>query len=360
MMVPVVTFADLAVQNLNPGTTVPVGTLLTFSVTGASSSTPTYYVSDTYAGSSVDNTKISSQGTFTWTPLIQDIGAHTLRVSSYDTAGVSLSVSQDVTVVPKFRISILSLSPGAAVNPGQVVTFTASSSGFASPTFSATDSFTGGTPVFTAINTQSGAFSWTPTSSDIGTHIITVTAQDSSSNNRSITQQITVAAASGTATPLTTTGPLPGSPAPTVVTTPVVATPVATVTAAAPAYYFTSYLKLGSTGDEVTALQNVLIRGGYLSGAATGYFGSLTASALMKYQTAHGLDALGVVGPATRVVLNAGTGTGVSTTVSAPTTTTVSTSNSGNASARLRIIQQLLVQFQQMQALLIQLQAVND
>lgn len=69
-------------------------------------------------------------------------------------------------------------------------------------------------------------------------------------------------------------------------------------------YKFTSFLSIGSTGDEVTELQKRLISEGYFSGVATGYFGTATEAAVKKYQSAHGITAAGYVGPSTRDVLN--------------------------------------------------------
>lgn len=74
---------------------------------------------------------------------------------------------------------------------------------------------------------------------------------------------------------------------------------------------FTSYLYSGMTPigvvtPEVTALQNRLATDGIYTGPITGYFGSQTKTALEAYQTKHGLDPLGVVGPATRNLLNQG------------------------------------------------------
>ncbi len=70
-------------------------------------------------------------------------------------------------------------------------------------------------------------------------------------------------------------------------------------------YQFFSPLSLGSTGADVTALQKLLTAKGYYSGSATGYYGTLTMEAVMKYQAAHGITPLGNVGPATRAALNA-------------------------------------------------------
>ena len=69
-------------------------------------------------------------------------------------------------------------------------------------------------------------------------------------------------------------------------------------------YKFTKALKLGSTGTEVTQLQKKLKELGFLSGSATGYYGSLTAAAVKKFQKLHKLEQLGSVGPGTRAELN--------------------------------------------------------
>jgi putative peptidoglycan binding protein len=69
---------------------------------------------------------------------------------------------------------------------------------------------------------------------------------------------------------------------------------------------FTELLTLGSQDAQVTALQNRLAALGFYSGPVTGYYGSLTQSAVMKYQTAHGISATGSLGPSTRAALNTG------------------------------------------------------
>lgn len=69
-------------------------------------------------------------------------------------------------------------------------------------------------------------------------------------------------------------------------------------------YLFTKALVVGASGEEVRQLQLVLIAGKYLSASATGYFGALTEAALKAYQSAHGIDPLGIVGPKTRAELN--------------------------------------------------------
>ena len=69
-------------------------------------------------------------------------------------------------------------------------------------------------------------------------------------------------------------------------------------------YKFFSPLGLGAEGMDVTELQKRLTIEGLYSGAITGYYGDLTQIAVKKYQAQHGLPQLGIVGPATRELLN--------------------------------------------------------
>lgn len=78
-------------------------------------------------------------------------------------------------------------------------------------------------------------------------------------------------------------------------------------------YVFTTNLTIGSSGSDVVALQTYLESKGYLVmpvGVAKGYFGSLTQSALAKYQSAKGITpAVGYFGPITRAAVSADAGT---------------------------------------------------
>ncbi len=77
---------------------------------------------------------------------------------------------------------------------------------------------------------------------------------------------------------------------------------------------FTRNLVVGSTGSDVKCLQTLLnlssstqvaITGAGSPGSETSYFGSLTLSAVRKYQTQHGWTPANQVGPLTRAALNA-------------------------------------------------------
>lgn len=83
-------------------------------------------------------------------------------------------------------------------------------------------------------------------------------------------------------------------------------------------------LTVGSSGAEVTKLQNFLISKGYGSFTATGYFGSMTQSALAAFQAANGVTpAAGYYGPVTAAKVASmmgGTTGGVTPPVTGPVT----------------------------------------
>jgi len=62
-------------------------------------------------------------------------------------------------------------------------------------------------------------------------------------------------------------------------------------------------LQLGSSGADVTAVQNALTAKGFNTGAADGVFGVQTEAALKAFQAGAGLPADGVAGPATLAAL---------------------------------------------------------
>jgi len=98
-------------------------------------------------------------------------------------------------------------------------------------------------------------------------------------------------------------------------------TTTTTTTTTSASVTFSRDLTIGSTGADVTALQNWLISKSFaIAAGATGYFGAQTQAALAKYQAANGISpAAGYFGPITRAKVNAGgstsggTGTGTGT-----------------------------------------------
>jgi peptidoglycan hydrolase-like protein with peptidoglycan-binding domain len=65
-------------------------------------------------------------------------------------------------------------------------------------------------------------------------------------------------------------------------------------------------LRLGSTGDDVTALQQRLNALGYDAGTANGTFNAQTQQAVENFQKAKNISADGVVGPGTWAALATG------------------------------------------------------
>ncbi|MEI7719618.1 MAG: peptidoglycan-binding domain-containing protein [bacterium] len=109
------------------------------------------------------------------------------------------------------------------------------------------------------------------------------------------------------ATVANVTASLNGQPTTTMTTT-------TTTTGGSCAASFTRTLQVGSTGADVKALQQVLNKtaatmvaasGAGSAGMETMSFGPATKAAVMKFQTANGVSSVGIVGPATRVKLNA-------------------------------------------------------
>ena len=113
-----------------------------------------------------------------------------------------------------------------------------------------------------------------------------------------------------------------------------------------PCRSFDRSLSVGSRGDDVTELQQFLSAQGYLNVSATGYFGSLTASALGRWQSQNGVASsgsggYGIFGPLTRAAFSRRCGTSqnqqsfsaVPQSGSAPLATTFTTSDSVASSA---------------------------
>ena len=336
---------SVSIQTLSPGQAVGIGSAVTFTAvpSGFSSTSYSFTVYDTDPESKVSNSNINASGNFTWTPTSDDLGLHTMMVRV--TAGaesadvqqridVGSSVSTNVnTASSSTALTFSAALPSSTVAPGTAVTFGATPSGFTPTSYFTSDSFSGTSVRFDSTST-SGAFSWTPSVSDIGTHTIKIVGYDGKGVNAANTITITV---SGTAVAGAT------SPTPTPVTT--------TPTVTTPAHTFTLSLQSGDSGSEVLALQQLLARLGYLSTSPNSYYGPSTTAAVQAFQKAKGISALGIVGPSTRAALNAAGGATTGTVV-IPTPAAAS----GGMSAATK--QALLLIAQQLQQLAAQLTAL--
>lgn len=282
--------AGISVTAPSPSTTVRFGTPVNFSATASGFFTPTYGVEDPFVNSSINSYQISPAGYFNWTPLLKDVGVHKLVVFARDMHGNYASTSQTITVEGLPTVSVTDAPTSVAA--GNLLTFTPQTTGFESPTITVTDLFyNGATSTLVFAN---GKVSWTPVYNDQGVHHFEISATDSAGHQASTKVSVTV-----------------GPPAVKPVANPIVqqvsnttSSAAATTTKAATAYVFKSFLTIGSSGAEVTALQKKLIVLGFLSGSATGYFGQLTRKAVQAFQKSKGLEPLGFVGPGTRAALN--------------------------------------------------------
>lgn len=72
---------------------------------------------------------------------------------------------------------------------------------------------------------------------------------------------------------------------------------------ATPSYSDNTYLKLGSSGKQVTQMQERLIQLGYLSGKANGKFDAATEAAVIAFQNRNCSYSDGIAGPATLKIL---------------------------------------------------------
>jgi peptidoglycan hydrolase-like protein with peptidoglycan-binding domain len=318
----------LSITNLTPSAAIITGQQITFFALASGYSTnPTYSVSDAFSGSSVNSSDITSNGEFIWTPTINDVGTHTITITGQDTLGESSTVQQTIvvtssgstvtatTITPAVTSSILSSSPSIALSisslsgtnasVGERISFGTVSNGLTNPSYTLIDSFNGSTISNSDIN-SAGQFSWTPAGSDAGTHTIEIIGTDTSGHSASLNLQVVVDASSAVETSADTSETTPA--------------PI-TIASSTPAFTFNTPLSLGLQSQDVTNLQTYLTQLGMYSGAITGYFGTETQTAVKSFQTAHGIDALGTVGPLTLAALN-------SSLTSTPNSTAPATSNS--------------------------------
>ncbi|MDO8552320.1 MAG: peptidoglycan-binding protein [bacterium] len=322
---------SISIQSLSPGTTVLSAAKLTFTATTSGFTNPIFSLGDSFggtAGTSIRDTNIDAAGNFSWTPDVDQQGEHLLTVYARDSLGRSASVSKTLRVGADPTLTIPSVSPSGNITPGQTVTFTTSAAGYWPTTFSVSDAFTGTTSSITNSNINaSGLFSWTPLASDFGTHVIKVIGTIGSyGQSASTTQTIVVlgpggvdpssaVSASSSASVASSTSGTASSTALSALLDQVakvqaqIATLSTPASAANPAPssvgIFSATLRPGQTSDIVLQLQKVLAEQGFLTAVPNGHFGPATTAAVKKFQKANGLQAVGIVGPATRAALNA-------------------------------------------------------
>ncbi len=305
---------SVTVQSLLPGNAVLPGNQLSFVATTNGFTNPTYIVGDSFSGSSIANTNITSSGNFSWSPDVSQNGEHTITIYASDSLGHGASAIQKVRVGAGPTLTIQTINPGTSVAAGTPVTFNVTAQNYIPSGYTVSDNFSGTTVANVDIST-SGAFYWTPQASDAGTHVLIITGIVGAYGDRaSTTQTIIVLGPNGSPPASTTAGTSSastnGSLLDTLKAQLAALTSKMTTPASAPlqtnsSYTFSIYLHPSMKGDDVMNLQKVLTSLGFLSATANGYYGLQTETAVRKFQAAHGLKVLGVVGPATRTALNA-------------------------------------------------------
>lgn len=110
------------------------------------------------------------------------------------------------------------------------------------------------------------------------------------------------------------------------------------------AQVLTRTLAVGSSGTDVSSLQEFLKTKNYFAYAITGYFGPITKQAVSAFQRASGIDPIGLVGPQTRALLNGLVGGGVSTPAAPGSLTITRQLSIGMTGNDVLALQQFLVQ----------------
>lgn len=252
------------------------------------------------------------------------LGDTTVTCSAEDAAHNSASSHFKVTVHDTTAPVVTITAPADGSTTGQTV----------SPGFTVTDD-TNTTTACTLDNNSAGCAAQM-TGLAAGSHTFVVQATDQGGNSASATSTFTVNVPASTPAPAPSNsgggGGGSSSSSQTPVSTPA-ATPVSTPTPVIPTpqpdpapagqvlgaatYNFAQLLQLGSTGNDVTQLQQLLTQEGVYAGPITGHFGPLTEAGVMAYQAKYGIAQVGVVGPLTLAQLNGGS---TPATQSAPVT----------------------------------------
>jgi hypothetical protein len=292
----------IVISNLSPGPIVQLFRPITFTITAPGFISPSYNIYQPSSVSSLNGGNIDSTGLFSWTPKYDDLGTHPFTIVATDAYGHSAQTNETLTVINP-TVSIQSLNPSSTIGVGSQVTFQTNAPTLTSPSFSVSDLFSGTSTITSNTINATGTFAWTPTLTDIGTHLLTVTAADTYGNATSTTATISVIAA-----PTTIAAPLPVLLETNATATSTITIPQSGATIVSPSatknYVFTASLAIGSRNAAVLELQKRLTTLGFYSGPLTGYFGLMTSVGVKKFQSAHGISSIGIVGPATRAALN--------------------------------------------------------
>ena len=153
---------------------------------GGTADTLTFSMTDAPTGASINQ----NTGAFTWTPTANHTGAYTITVTVTDGAGASDSEAVVVTVTESNQNPVLGSIGSKNVNEGATLSFNATATDGNNDTLAF--SLVGTPPSGASINQNTGAFTWTPTEMQDGSHSITVSVSDGNGGTDSETVTVTV------------------------------------------------------------------------------------------------------------------------------------------------------------------------
>ena len=144
----------------------------------------------------------SATGAFAWTPDESQQGTFLVTFTVTDAGTPALSDSELITITVNEvnQPPVLNAIGNWSINAGELLSLTAVASDADLPANALLFSLDSGAPAGTAIDAVTGNFTWTPTTAQAGTNLITIRVTDDGSPAKSATQTFTVSV-NGTNTP---------------------------------------------------------------------------------------------------------------------------------------------------------------
>ena len=182
-----------------------VNELAALSFTATASDADNDTLEFTLAGTPPSGASITSGGAFSWTPSESQDGTHAITIQVEDGNGGSDSEAVTVTVSEVNEDPVLNPIGPKSVNKLEALTFTATASDgdVIGGTADTLEFSLVGAPTGASINQNTGAFSWTPTAGQVGTHTVTVQVEDGAgaTDSEGVPVTVTTQTASDTAPP---------------------------------------------------------------------------------------------------------------------------------------------------------------
>ncbi|MBU6214896.1 peptidoglycan-binding protein [Patescibacteria group bacterium] len=182
---------SIQIVNLTPTGAISPGTAISFTAAASGFTDPTYSLTDAFSGSGGTAGGLDRFGNFTWTPGVYDAGRHAFTVSANDRLGHSATTTLAILVTGNSIIPS-AFSPGPIIAVGRTITFSLTAPGFISPNYYVYDTAYASTLDSRSVTSSTGAFSWAPTTDDIGTHTFTIAASDIYGHSAQIVEKLSV------------------------------------------------------------------------------------------------------------------------------------------------------------------------